>query len=487
MLLNNKHYYNLSSQERKDLWKHYKKAYPNMGYSDMVNHFHSEVENYQFGGRTDYFNSDVKKYQDGGEDKGTQVPDALKTAKPVIDLNFAITPAQKQVAAKNKRQRELDENPASYNVMKDYVGMGIKEPGLQTSMDPIDLVGTGVYKGAAKALGKALKPLKQEILYKGINPVGYGAKEKIKDFIPNTIKYTLKPDEKITDIGLKLSSNSINTADDLAKAKIKFNNSKKFTQEEYNALPIEEADKLYSPKEIKKIIAKGENRSDAFRIGLGLEQKNNTFNKIGDNLYRINPEKFNPTKGHLVSLDNDINTFLQKESVYSGDHPGVKLMKKYNKVTSPTIKTPYGEYSINDISNYLKKPGDKIKPWQQNRIVEKAKNPKFENSIYDADENGIMGSYRWDVKKTPEGNLHYQSNDTWDIHPWEKRGKINLNDDIINEALRKKHFKNPLKNIEALKLMGGKPFNIQNNFIVNPDDYSVIHKFKKGGKLNNLK
>ncbi len=68
MLLNNKHYYNLSSEERKDLWKHYKKAYPNMGYSDMVNHFHGEVENYQFGGRTDYFNSDVKKYQKGGKD-----------------------------------------------------------------------------------------------------------------------------------------------------------------------------------------------------------------------------------------------------------------------------------------------------------------------------------------------------------------------------------------------------------------------------------
>ena len=89
-----------------------------------------------------------------GVDKGTQVPDATATAKPVVNLNFAITPAQKQLAAKNKRQRELDDNPASYNVMKDYVGMGIKEPGLQTpAVDPIDLVGTGAYKGLAKALG----------------------------------------------------------------------------------------------------------------------------------------------------------------------------------------------------------------------------------------------------------------------------------------------------------------------------------------------
>jgi hypothetical protein len=55
MLLNNKHYYNLPPQERKDLWKHYKKVYPNMGYTDMVKHFNDEVENYQFGGRTDKY------------------------------------------------------------------------------------------------------------------------------------------------------------------------------------------------------------------------------------------------------------------------------------------------------------------------------------------------------------------------------------------------------------------------------------------------
>jgi hypothetical protein len=67
MLLNNKHYYNLPPQERKDLWKHYKKVYPNMGYTDMVKHFNGEVENYQFGGRTDYFDSDVKKFADGGK------------------------------------------------------------------------------------------------------------------------------------------------------------------------------------------------------------------------------------------------------------------------------------------------------------------------------------------------------------------------------------------------------------------------------------
>ena len=103
-----------------------------------------------------------------GVDKGTQVPDATATAKPVVNLNFAVTPAQKQLAAKNKRQAEIDmqvDHPEFYTnsnfldkkavkpySVEDYK-KGIKEPGLQTSMDPIDLVGTGAYKGLAKALG----------------------------------------------------------------------------------------------------------------------------------------------------------------------------------------------------------------------------------------------------------------------------------------------------------------------------------------------
>ena len=439
-----------------------------------------------------------KKYLKGGWLDSFKPPTSRIEAETKLDVLNNRSTAEKWLDASKPIMKEVNNTSEIYQSGVNK-GKPTGKGALEETISPIDFIpaldvaaitmkgagmlGKGVYNLGEKT-EKVLKNLKQETLYKGINPVGYGAKEKIKDFIPNVIKYSKNPNEKITDIGLKLSSNSINTADDLAKAKIKFNNSKKFTQEEYNALPFEDATKLYSPKEVKEIIAKGENRSDAFRIGLGLEQKNNTFNKISDDLYRINPEKFNPTKGHLVSIDNDINTFLQKESVYSGEHPGISLMEKYNKVTSPTIKTPYGEFTINDITNYLKKPGDKTKPWQQTRIVEKSKNPKFENSVYDADQTGIMGSHRWDVKKTSEGNLHYQSNDTWDINPWENRGKINVKNDDLSEALRTKHFKSPLQNIEMLKVMGGKPFNIQNNFIVNPKDYSVIHKFKQGGWLD---
>lgn len=101
MLLNNKHYYNLPPQERKNLWKHYKKVYPNMGYTDMVKHFNGEVENYQFGGRTDYFNSDVKKFVDGGE------------TKPSFEEYYKTIPQEKNDTSNYDLRRAFKELPYS--------------------------------------------------------------------------------------------------------------------------------------------------------------------------------------------------------------------------------------------------------------------------------------------------------------------------------------------------------------------------------------
>jgi hypothetical protein len=51
-----------------------------------------------------------------------------------------------------------------------------------------------------------------------------------------------------------------------------------------------------------------------------------------------------------------------------------------------------------------------------------------------------------------------------------------------NHELSKFHFK-PLENLEALKLVGGKPFNIQNNFLVDPKTYEIKKSFKNGGNI----
>lgn len=376
---------------------------------------------------------------------------------------------------RQNRIRTIKNNPSAWNI-KDYTQNKIAEPGIEEVDNPIlDLVGLAelkaigkVAKPLVKGTAKSLKSLKQEILYRGINPVGYGARQKIDEFPSNLINYTFNPERKIQDIGLQLKGFSDGTSKSLKESRIKLKNSLNLTQQEYDNLSLKDYTNFYSPKDVEKIISSGKNRSDSWRLGLGLEQKHNTFDKIGDDLYRINPEKFNPTKENLVMLDNDIKVSKEPRYFYGeGEDPKVLLTKKYNKVRNQSFLN-YPEYNL----------GKEVQPWTQTRAVEKSRNPDFENSVYDGDHNGIMGQFRWDVKNTPEGNLHYQSNDTWDLHPWQKRGSINKG------AAGSGYDRKFLKNVEVLKLLGGKPFNIQNNFIVDPKDFSVLNKYKDGGKIN---
>jgi hypothetical protein len=287
--------------------------------------------------------------------------------------------------------------------------------------------------------GEAFSNLYKEQIYKAFEPVGYGAKEKIlnspKTWVRNT--FIKSPEERAKHIGSQLS---------------------------YNENLFEEV---------------GKNRLDAWRTGLGLNQKWDTFEKIGENSYRIKNMK--PSVGEFSSIYNDLNANeINKMGYYSGENPLIGLTEKHEKVTSPKIQTEYGLTDINDIRKYLRK-GDKVAPWEQYRIVEPSKNKDFSYSVYDADKQGIMGSFRWDINKPsyPDYNIHYQSNDTWDLNPFENRGATHLKD---NHELSKFHFK-PLENLEALKLVGGKPFNIQNNFLVDPKTYEIKKSFKNGGNI----
>jgi hypothetical protein len=147
-----------------------------------------------------------------GLDKGTQVPDATATAKPVVDLNFAVTPAQKQVAAKNKRQAEVDmqvDHPEFYRnqnfldkkAVKPYnvedYKKGIKEPGLQTSADPIDLVGTGVYKNIFKNSVRAIYPTMEKTLLKTQNLAGKAITSKPVNQIVDKFNKAGKAEQKV--------------------------------------------------------------------------------------------------------------------------------------------------------------------------------------------------------------------------------------------------------------------------------------------------
>lgn len=296
-----------------------------------------------------------------------------------------------------------------------------------------DLTGAALLKKVlqAKSIIKPLKKFKQELIYKGIDPVGYGAKEKAKQFIPNLIDYTITPDNKIKNVTKGLQSTDIRV---------------------------------------------GQNRLDAWRNGLGLEQNYGTFSKGKNGALKIN--SMSPKNGRFSVLYNDIKA----SQIDPEDTDALlDLARSHKKAIDIKVDSKYGEFSINDFVNYLrKKPDPSTIPWKQTRLVEKSKNPDFDFSVYDYDQDGVMGSFRWDVKKLDDGNLHFQSNDTWDLNPWESRGKIYITHD---EKKLNQHFKKKLQKVEVLKLLGGKPYNIQNNFIVDPKDYSILKSFSTGGKL----
>jgi len=113
---------------------------------------------------------------------------------------------------------------------------------------------------AANAVKKGsalLKNAKQELIYNAIDPVGYGVREKLGNIPQNLVRNTFKPNERIARVGKELSPF------DLPGSEI--------------------------------VKSRGKARLDSWRLGLELDQKHNTFNKIGDNLYSTNTP--NPIEG----------------------------------------------------------------------------------------------------------------------------------------------------------------------------------------------
>jgi hypothetical protein len=317
----------------------------------------------------------------------------------------------------------------------------------------------------ALMVAPAIGPGVRRIAYNAIEPAGYGVMQKIKDAPKTFVKNIMDP------AGRPLRTGQLLT-------------------ESTNA-----------PEE--QMIEMGKNRLDAWRVGLKMPQKYDTFEQIGDNVYRIKNMK--PEKGRLSAIDKDIKAYeLSKKTgikkVYNSSEIEYLENPEKHKEYNDELKKLFDEHDIiagppsknltdiNNIKRYLRKTGDlKTPPWQQTRIVEKSLQPEFTHSVYDLDSQGIMGSYRWDVRPHESGLLHYQSNDTWNLNPWESRGhtKVNPSQEEIN--ILKRFYNEPLQNIEALSLIGGRPFQIQNNFSVNPKTFDVMGKWANGGHMSTTK
>ena len=319
---------------------------------------------------------------------------------------------------------------------------------------PIDTEALGVTGDAlsllpaANLVGKFAGNMTRRAIYNAIDPVAYGMKEKILSSPKTFINNVFNPNTRPTRIGEQLVGTTSNYGTD-------------------------------------QIAQMGMNRLDAWRLGLKMPQKYDTFEQIADNTYRIKNMK--PERGRFSVIDKDTKAYeIINSDKYSWEEKNdllKQLFEEHDKIANPPT---YDLSDINNLKRYLRKSGDLQTPlYQQSRIVEKALQPEFKYSVYDVDPQGIMGSYRWDVRKDPTGALHYQSNDIWDINPWENRGGVRMQESEEGKEILKKHFFKPLQNIEALRLVGGKPFKIQNNFAVDPVNFKVITKWEQGGQMQN--
>lgn len=298
-----------------------------------------------------------------------------------------------------------------------------------TLMSGLDISGANMISPLSKGAGQLVR----EQIYNAVDPFGYGVREKILNAPATWARNTFNPSARPKRIGSNFPT--------------------------YYGQTVEEL---------------GKNRLDAWRLGLNLNQKYNTFQPIGNNTYKI--KRMNPNPDLFNDLYTDIlSNEIKKGGYYFGDDALINASRR-----NFLRKIQNANYS-NDITSHYKHLANYNQPWKQVRIVEKSKNPNFTNSIYDADTQAIMGNYRWDVKKLDNGNIHFQSNDTWDINPWEKRGSINLDNTVPSPGYRKW---NPLSDLEFLNLVGGKKFNIQNNFEVDPKTYKIINSYKDGGMYN---
>jgi len=283
----------------------------------------------------------------------------------------------------------------------------------------------------------------REMIYKGIDPLGYGAREKMINFVPNLVKYSMNPEAKLN-----------GTVEQFIK------------------------NVGYPDANVARRFAK--NRLDAWRLGLNLDQKYDTFSKIGENKYTFNPGIMEPTREKLADIHGDALAHIitkgksnDKFTKFGYKEPEFNLLQDLNR----SIMIKKGQYPNDAVfPDYM----SRYKPTQ---LVDNFNND-FTRSVYDADiYTGTMGAFRWDLKHTNDG-LHYQVNDRWDLHPFAERGPHSHRSLSAN---RKENFYNSLKDVEMLDVLGGKPYDIQTNFLVDPKNYNVLKQFKNGGRLSKWK
>jgi hypothetical protein len=338
----------------------------------------------------------------------------------------------------------------------------------------------GVAKVASKLTpGNALRAS----LYKGVNPANYNIIEKFTGMPSELYNNTFSNDNRAFRTGMSLK---FGAPEYLSKLLNNLDVSK--TQWD----KFSEADKMmaikdYDPEIMMKLEDIGKRRLDAWAVGLKQPQEYNTLEQIGDNTYKMLGLQHTPQ--FFAERQNDIIANSFKGQAWDGKRDMLVGLTKdfYDLSPHPMQKSNPGDNRWADlrrsqIDEFLGKPVYHH-PWMQTYKVAKSPDPEFTDAIYDNDSYGVRGGYRWDVRDTPEG-MQWKAYDKWDLNPFEKRGSAFITPgSTAKKYLSSTYFK-PLQNLEALGLVGGKPFNIENNFLVDPKTFKIIKEWEDGGSID---
>lgn len=338
----------------------------------------------------------------------------------------------------------------------------------------------GIAKVASKLTpGNALRAS----LYKGVNPANYNIIEKFTGMPSELYNNTFSNDNRAFRTGMSLKfgapeylSKLLNNLD-VSKAQWdKFSEADKMM-----------AIKYYDPEIMMKLEDIGKRRLDAWAVGLNQPQEYNTLEQIGDNTYRMlglqhTPQFFaerkndiiaNSFKGQAWNGKRDMLVGLTKDFYDLSPHPMQKNNPEDNR---------WANLRRSQIDEFLGIPVYHH-PWMQTYKVGKSPDPEFTDAIYDNDSYGVRGGYRWDVRDTPEG-MQWKAYDKWDLNPFEKRSSALISPGSTSKKYLSSTYFKPLQNLEALGLVGGKPFNIENNFLVDPKTFKIIKEWEDGGSID---
>ena len=313
-------------------------------------------------------------------------------------------------------------------------------------------------------------------IYKGLNPAGYGILDKVKGVPSELFNTAVNNSTRPFRVGMSLKYGHPEMLETFLKTK-------RVPLEDFKKMSDADKMQLFDSTTLHTLDDIGRRRLDAWAVGLGLPQEYSTLEQIGDDKFRMLNTEYTPE--YFNELYNDLRASGYENTLTAGYNPLEGLSREFYRTKLQnrlaTQKDIDAEMTLQDQMRMFG-----WNAWDRSRNA-KLNPASFSGidtgSVWDNDPYGVMGGFRWDIDQHPQG-LQFTTSDVWDLNPFEKRGSAFLNpSDLSKKSLAASYFK-PLQNLEALKLVGGKPFLIENNFVIDPKTYNTLDKWEDGGNMD---